>query len=224
MLDLETLGTSAGSVVWAIGAVAATKLGDGRWEIGENSAFYALISVEDVGNHGLQIDPSTLAWWMKQSPEARAELQKALEGGDGVLSLPEALDQFLFWLCERTVDSRTFGMIGELRLWGNGADFDPVLLGACYDATKTPRPWGPKSARCYRTLKELYPEITLERGVGVHHRADHDALAQMRHLVALLEHVDSARRGASDDPFQAVSFRPPPAVPVSQPPNPDSIP
>ena len=67
MIDFETLGTAADSVIMSFGAV--------RFDIesGEmdDEAFYRSISIESNLEKGRRIDESTLIWWMDQVPQPR---------------------------------------------------------------------------------------------------------------------------------------------------------
>ena len=164
MVDLETLGTKPGCKVMAIGATVFSQDGLG-------STFYRAIKRD--GQAPLLEDPDTLAWWAKQSDEARGRLFGA--NVDNV-SLHDALEEFTRWL----------SVLGdEVLVWGNGADFDNPILSAAYSACGKPQPWGPWSGRCYRTLKNLRPDIKLKRQ-GVYHDALDDALSQAAHAVELL--------------------------------------
>lgn len=170
MLDLETLGTQPGSVVLSIGAVAFDP------DEGIGASFYTVVSVEDSLRLGLTIDASTLRWWAKQ---ARTTYVEALgEGSEGyVLTLTDALRTFSRWL-----EINTSGE--NVRMWGNGADFDLTLLLTCYRKAGIEAPWKFWNHRCYRTLKSLRPDVRLEKSNN--HNALDDARNQAEHAVVLL--------------------------------------
>jgi hypothetical protein len=170
MLDLETLGTTPGSVVLSIGAVAF----DGDVGGGIGDTFYNTISVKSSLKAGLTIDASTLLWWSKQD---RAAYQEALN--KDAHPLADVLEEFGEWLAYVAE-----GEYRERKLWGNGADFDLTLLLACYRAVDLEAPWKFYNHRCYRTLKALYPEVRAERSNN-HHALD-DARNQAEHAVAIL--------------------------------------
>jgi hypothetical protein len=67
MLDLETMGTSPNAAIVAIGAV---KFDPGTGELG--GRFYQVVDLASSVAAGCVIDPDTVLWWMRQSPEARA--------------------------------------------------------------------------------------------------------------------------------------------------------
>ena len=167
MLDLETLGTSAGAVVLSLGACKFDPL-----QVGVHGPyFHETIRVKTSLAAGLTIDGDTLKWWLDQSEEARRAAFK------GEFSLTEALEHFNSWL-------REFGETKELAVWGNGATFDNVLLRAAYDAAKLKPAWHFRGDKCYRTVINLLPEArrpAWER-VGTHHNALDDAITQAVYL------------------------------------------
>jgi hypothetical protein len=165
MVDLETMGTGPNAAITAIGAVEfdTTSGTLGR-------TFYNVVDLASAVEQGGQIDASTVMWWLRQSDEARAAL------GKDAISLPHALQQFAEWIapCGPGV-----------RVWGNGASFDNVVLGSAYRNAGWPQPWKFWNDRCYRTVKAMYPNILMERS-GTHHNALDDAVSQAKHLLAML--------------------------------------
>ncbi len=160
MLDLETLGTQPGSIVLTIGAVKFSKLG-------VTEKFYRAISEENSAALGLTSDVSTRSWWATQSLEA----QKAAFAGTE--SLGESLLAFTEF-CGTEV----------IRMWGNGSDFDNVLLEEAYRAAGLEVPWKFTGNRCYRTIKNLFPKVQVP-SVGTAHNALDDAIYQANHLIAI---------------------------------------
>jgi inhibitor of KinA sporulation pathway (predicted exonuclease) len=77
--------------------------------------------------------------------------------------------------------------VGAL-VWGNGADFDNPILAAAYRATGISQGWKPYNGRCYRTIKNLAPQVRLVR-TGTHHNALDDARAQAQHLLDIVEYT-----------------------------------
>ena len=161
MLDLETLGNRPGSALVAIGAV---KFGNG--EILEE--FYQRIDLESCIQLGLVMDSSTVLWWLKQADGPRLEITQPGR------HICEVLVNFSQWVADP-----------DAEMWGNGATFDNVLLACAYDAAIRPRPWKHSGDRCYRTMKNLHPEVLMARD-GVHHHALDDARDQARHLMDIL--------------------------------------
>jgi len=168
MIDLETLGTTPGSVIVAIGAVAFD-----RNKVGGVAIFDVRIDPADAQRRGLTIDANTVMWWLAQSDDARSAL-KAL-GGPPILSLDDAL-----------VGLGEFvkGCGPDVCVWGNGADFDLTLLGAAYHTVGRATPWSHRKHRCLRTLKDVLPPEATAAAI-----ADTDAAcsAWFKPHVALLD-------------------------------------
>lgn len=165
MLDLETWGTSAGSAIRSIGAVvfnpANSHLG---------SAFYTNVDYPSQAEVFLVKDPETVAWWGRQSPEAQAALETDQK------PLRDALLAFSQWWAE----------VGGQYLWSHGANFDEVLLRACYKAADLNGvPWEFWDVRCSRTILALANRKPV-RDTGIHHHALADATAQAKAVTAAL--------------------------------------
>lgn len=168
MLDLETLGTRAGCAVLSIGAVYfdANK--------GLGAEFYTVVSRADCKLLGLHEDDDTMKWWARQSDDAKAGVMKA-DAHDAPTVLA-ALAEFRAFVKLDT----------NVKVWGNGADFDnPILVALCHAAGEK-QAWGPWNGRCYRTLKSIAPGPKLER-VGTYHNALDDAKSQALHAIQLFK-------------------------------------
>jgi DNA polymerase III epsilon subunit-like protein len=162
MIDLETMGKGSDSAIIAIGAV--------RFSNEIEDKFYVVVDLQSSIDMGLNMDASTVCWWLKQSDEARA---KILEPG---ISLPYALTQLGGWIGK------------DAKVWGNGASFDNAILATAYKKARLKQPWKYYDDRCYRTLKNLFPEIKMDRA-GVHHCAVDDAESQAIHLLQITKHI-----------------------------------
>ena len=46
----------------------------------------------------------------------------------------------------------------EAKLWGNGSDFDNVIVGSLFDSFGLVKPWSYGRNRCYRTMKRMFGE------------------------------------------------------------------
>lgn len=165
MIDLETLGTAPGSALLSIGAVA---FNFGMPEPDWARLHVAPISRASCARMGLTEDTDTLAWWAAQTPEARQLVDDA--------SLPGA-----FHIVEAISFFRDF-YPASARIWGNGANFDNVLLRAVFDRVAMPAPWPYYFDHCYRTMKNSHRDVTIPAFQGVKHDALADALHQTRHL------------------------------------------
>lgn len=157
MHDLETMGNEPGRVLASLGAVVFDPRGS---TLGET--FSMNIDEESCLAVGLTLDPETVAWW--QAPE-RAEAYAALKVNPRPLA--EVLDAFdAYW---SRVDGR--------RIWGQGADYDAVLLAAAYRALGRKPPWKYNAGRDTRTVYEM-GDVTVTKHLGTHHVALDDAITQ----------------------------------------------
>lgn len=163
MGDLETLGTSSNSVILSIGAVAFNE------HTGVTDTFFTAVDKDSCLQAGLVIDSATEIWWSKQSAEAKAQFKD-----------PIPLKSALMAFCD---------FIGKDDLvWGNGVDFDNVILANAYKACGETQPWNFRNNRCYRTLKNLFPYIKCDRHETPHHALG-DAKYQARHLMKILKEI-----------------------------------
>jgi hypothetical protein len=174
MVDLETGGTKPGCPVFAIGAVFFSST-EPEWK---GPAFYGICARKQ---DGLVEQEDTMAWWAKQNEQAR-KLIADIEKPD-CATLPETLKAFATW-CHAHCEP------DQLQVWGNGADFDNVILSAAYHYAGLQQPWGAYKGRCYRTLKSLRSDIKLMR-TGMHHNALDDALSQAEHAVRIMKAMKS---------------------------------
>lgn len=178
MLDLETAGTAPGCAILTIGAVTFGPAGLGN-------TFYAAVSLASATALGLTIDPDTIAWWMKQSEEARAAAFQA----DG-WPLVQVLRELSDW----------FAAQGAVRIWSHGASFDVPIIEVAYRAASLPAPWKFWDVRDTRTLYDL-AGVKPDRSQGMHHNALDDARAQAEAAVTALQLLaPRAQAGAPADP------------------------
>lgn len=168
MIDLETLGRRAGCQVLSLGAVqfGPDGLGD---------EFYANFTTDDQAAVGLVAEPDTVAWWARQSPEAKAALEEHKR------PVRHVLIAFRQWLLNRS---------GSGRIWGNGASFDEPILLALHDAFLAEPPWKYKYSRCFRTLRAMHANIPWAAGNKLPHHALEDAKSQALQAIAILNVTD----------------------------------
>jgi hypothetical protein len=77
--------------------------------------------------------------------------------------------------------------MSKVRLWGNGAGFDNVLLKNAFKAVDADEPWKYYNNRCYRTMSGVFKlddDETPPR-VGTYHNALDDAMTQVHRLQAI---------------------------------------
>ena len=158
MVDIETLGTTPGCVTLSIGAVAFNPQGS---EMGEE--FYNNLDVEDSTNMGFFTDPNTVAWWSKQSQEAKDHLVP------NQLSVVEALQNFV----------KYFKSVGGEKIWCHGATFDAPILEHALKHVGIKVPWKYYNVRDTRTVFDLFQfDIRNVPRDGTYHNALADAKHQ----------------------------------------------
>ncbi|WP_127960170.1 3'-5' exonuclease [Serratia microhaemolytica] len=180
MIDLETLGTSSNAPLAAIGAVffePSSGCTGGR--------FYTSIDFASDMQLGALPDADTIKWWLKQSGEARAALlqQQAMP----ISTALTALNQFI-------ADHQQPKGQQHLRVWGNGASFDCVLLRAAYARAGISAPWHWWRDLDVRTLVEMGRVLGCDPKQqrpfsGTRHNALDDAVHQASYVSELWQRL-----------------------------------
>ena len=174
MIDIETMSNTPDAAIVSIGAVefdfASKRLGE---------EFYVNIDLASAVDSGGVMNASTVIWWMKQTEAARSLFLEPAQ------HIADALNHFSEWMQQR-------GEKNDIRVWGNGAAFDNVILVAAYTRLGLEPPWKFWNDRCYRTIKNLFPKNKAHR-IGTHHHALDDARTQAMHLIELSGNVRSMR-------------------------------
>lgn len=167
MLDLETLGTKPGCIVVSVGAV-----GFDRYTGTILREFYRVIDLADSQRHGLTIDAETVAWWMRQSDEARAVFSVSKLD---VAALEDAAFDFIEWFAECSG--------AACPIWAHGAAFDLPIWEAALAAADWKAPWAFWNTRDTRTVYDLtgFDPKSVPRE-GTYHNALDDARHQVRCL------------------------------------------
>lgn len=176
MMDLETFGTRPGSAIRSVAAACFDLRGDG---VGDNT-FSANITAMSCWVAGLTVDRDTIAWWEKQSTEAKEVLKKNQR------PLLEVANEFHTW----------FRKTGADCVWAQGAGFDPVLWErAALAAGASWVPWKFWNIRCTRTAYHLggLDHKTVPR-VGTAHSAADDCAHQVRCVQLAVKRIGSYLR------------------------------
>ncbi|EPT6301239.1 TPA: 3'-5' exoribonuclease domain-containing protein [Escherichia coli] len=169
MIDLETMGKNPDAPIASIGAVFFDP------QTGELGPEFSKII--DMDTCGGTVDISTIEWWLQRSGEARAAiLADRIPLDDALLQLREFIDE----------NSGEF----FVQVWGNGANFDNVILRRSYERQEIPCPWRYTNDRDVRTIVALglvmdfdaRSVITFE---GERHNALHDARYQAKYVSAI---------------------------------------
>jgi len=166
MIDLETASTENNAAIVQLAAV----------EFGlpygvTPRTFNSYIALESCERARMNVSVGTMMWWDKQDPQLRAKVFGGIE------HIWHALDKFEAW-CEKEFDD-----CNNVELWGNGADFDCVILRNAYDLVGTGYPFDFRKHRCFRTLKSLAPP-SLERLFPTN-PMKHDALEDARNQATI---------------------------------------
>lgn len=161
MIDIETLGTSLGSVVTSVAVVPFTMHG------GAATRCESLIRAMHIGEQlvkGRTIDPSTIRWWNQQSVEAR---RAAFSGSC-------YFDAFL-------TDLRAFlGQCDYQYLWCKGPAFDAAMLESLLETFEVaPSPFEYRRWRDVRTMCDGVEKPAFD---GTPHDPYDDCVNQIQHV------------------------------------------
>lgn len=195
MYDFETMGQTPDTVVVSLGAAAFNRdgiLGRKYWVF------------DWERQPGRTTDPETAAWWKKQSFEAQAVFRTPPDQRVSLAKFIEQNDSWLEGLCFELNEGRapSTGKFKELKPWGNGANFDIVILEDIYRNEhakgKAGIPWAFWNVWCFRTFdnmtkcKELKAKNTLGEKI-VKHNALADAVWQAECVIEHWKRADLKR-------------------------------
>lgn len=164
-IDLETMDVSPNSIITSIGATAFHLDNNKTFE------FHILIDWDDAMKRypgKFSVGGKTVKWWCEQSQEAQRELR-------GTIKIEEALDAFSKWWFE-VGDHKTV-------IWGDGLDFDVVILAHAYAVTGRKTPWAFWAKGDARTLVLLGRQNGLDPKSTVQFEGTrHNSLDDARHV------------------------------------------
>jgi hypothetical protein len=140
MVDLETMGTSANSIILSIGAVLFQPT-TGK----PGQTFYERIDIDSYQPYlpWFSFSGKTITWWMQQNEEARKEAF----GGERK-NIREVMEMFLHWCIKVAVGKR-------IRLWSHGASFDIPIITWTLQYFGMTEPWKFWDIRDTRTMFDL---------------------------------------------------------------------
>ncbi|GIP85174.1 exonuclease, partial [Escherichia coli] len=169
MIDLETMGKNPDAPIISLGAIFFDP------QTGEMGPEFS--KTIDLDTAGGVIDRDVIKWWLKQSREAQS----------AILTDEIPLDDALLQLRE-FIDENSCGFY--VRVWGNGANFDNVILRRSYERQGIPCPWRYYNDRDVRTIVELGNSIGFDVRMaipfeGVPHNALDDARHQAKQVSAI---------------------------------------
>lgn len=161
MIDLETMGKNPDAPIISIGAIFFDpQTGDMGPEFSKTI---------DLDTAGGVIDRDVIKWWLKQSREAQSAIMTdEIPLDDALLQLREFIDE----------NSGEF----FVQVWGNGANFDNVILRRSYERQGIPYPWRYCNDRDVRTIVELGRAIDFDARTAIPFEGErHNALDDARH-------------------------------------------
>ncbi|EFL8835564.1 TPA: 3'-5' exoribonuclease, partial [Escherichia coli] len=169
MIDIETMGKNPNAAIISIGAIFFDpQTGDMGPEFSKTI---------DLDTAGGVIDRDVIKWWLKQSREAQSAILT------DEIPLDDALLQLREFIAENS---------GEffVQVWGNGANFDTVILRRSYERQGIPCPWHYHNDRDVRTIVELGKAIDFDARTaipfeGERHNALDDARYQAKYVSAI---------------------------------------
>ena len=142
MIDIETFGTGSNSIIVSISAVnfdiSTGAIGD-KFEVG--------IDLKEQIRSGAHIDVDTVVWWLGQPKEAQEELLKIER-----IDVKTALELLNAWILNIDYPNK------DMKLWGNGATFDNVIVRNLYrrENIEFPLPfWCDNDVRTLVNLSDL---------------------------------------------------------------------
>jgi hypothetical protein len=162
LADIETLDTRPSAVALSIGLVKFNLDGADNYDTlnqKSRSLYFALDAEDQIQAHARTTSFSTIKFWTEQSKEASVVFNEEK------LPVEQALLAINKWL----------GKSEHLRLWGNGATFDNVILTSLYEDYGVPFPFKFWNHADVRTLKLLAGSPKLSIPMGVKHHALDDA-------------------------------------------------
>lgn len=168
MIDMETMGKKPNAPIVSIGAVffdpQSGSLG---------AEFYEVVDITSALDNGAMPDGDTILWWLKQSPEARSAICD-----ESALPIGIALSKLSKFITDNSEKP------DYLKVWGNGANFDNVILRTAYERAGMKCLWKFWNDTDVRTI------VLLGRQLGFDPKRDmpfdgvaHNALADARHQV-----------------------------------------
>lgn len=178
MIDLETMGTNTCAPIVSIGAVFFSPESE---ELGPT--FYVPVNLRSSMLNGGIADGDTILWWLKQSKEARAAICT-----NDALDIKDALFELSHFITCHVCNLK------KLKVWGNGATFDNVILRGAYERVGLACPWEYFNDQDVRTIVNLGQFIGFNPKKdmpfdGERHNALADAIHQAKYVSAIFSRL-----------------------------------
>lgn len=179
MIDLETLGVGSNPVILQIAAVVFN-----NDEIIDR--FDVSVNPTSCESFDMKTEVETLYFWLDEEPLKFKELFiHAMKEGE---SIWEVLDGLTAFLDKAFTDPDTGEKYcGDIYTCGPLQDI--VWLQNAYEVTVKTTPWKYNQPKCYRTVRDLFPQVAYEEVNETPHDALSDAEFQAKHLIKILKSV-----------------------------------
>lgn len=180
MLDIETMGNESFSSIVSIGAL------EFDIETGKTGReFYVNVDLQSCIDLGLNVNASTIMWWMSRDKKAIDSLTNPKPK-----HIKEALQEFTNFICPLGTSK------GDLpQIWGNSARLDCGILQNAYNKLGISIPWDFRKERCVRTLVSFNPEIKNNfQSVGTAHNALSDCYFQVGYCSAIWSSLNNKQQ------------------------------
>lgn len=172
IIDVETFGNSKNAIIASIGAVVF-KLESGQIY----DTININIDVKSAYELGLEFDPDTVLWWLKQDETPRLNLLDKNR-----YKITDALGKLSMFL----------NTYKDIIVWGKGPEFDVSLLENAYQKAQLPLPWiyyNTDSVRSYFRLNKRLNLGIEEKKATVKHDALADALAETETVINIFQQL-----------------------------------
>jgi hypothetical protein len=171
VLDLETLGVMPNACIIQIGATIPQF--DIKHIADCPTSFESTISYEQcnfmIKQGVVTQNDIAMKWWETQ--------QSRKEVFCGQSTYLEALEQFILWV--NWIKSSG----SDVAIWGNGSDFDNVILKHSLEIFNLHENLSFRNNRCFRTVKNIF---SLEKVIRYADHREHTALGDAKHEARLL--------------------------------------
>lgn len=143
MIDLETMGVGSKAAVIAIGACEFDPLV--MYDPATARKFYINVELASSLAAGMEIDASTVYWWLEREPE----VIQMLLGSRSMLPMAlSSLTNFILW---NETEGAVLAENEDLHIWCRGINFDLTILDNAYKLTYGKAPWRYDKGRDTRT-------------------------------------------------------------------------
>jgi len=172
--DLETLGTREDAVILTLALVKLNADEQDSYDTLEDPDryFYAVLDAQeqiDVWRRSVTFD--TFKWWTQQD---REPTQAAFLTGRQPVE--KTLREMVKWIGKGTV------------LWGNGENFDNIILESLLQDCGIQSPWAFWEHRDLRTMQDMNYRMTGEKKPNIPKGVAHHALDDAKYEALCLQH------------------------------------